>query len=275
MSFDMLLPLSTYPDPTPGGGLRRTVALAATLGGRLTMLAQEVQIPLVGNALADALIDVSAMIADAEARSKAASASLTAAATELAGTLNLPVEARTFPCRIEVAADRVMTAARSFDVTLVAREPMNPSDFEQQVLFGSGGPVILVPAIEDGGGLDHVVIAWDNSRAAARAVRDALPILAIAGSTTILTLGDEKTVDPAGVAPLRRLLEYHGIAAMHREETSNGQPIGAALQEAALREGAGLLVMGAYGHNRLREFVLGGATRGILQDLRLPVLLSH
>jgi nucleotide-binding universal stress UspA family protein len=119
-------------------------------------------------------------------------------------------------------------------------------------------------------------VAWDGSRAAARAVRDALSLLRSAHSVTVLTAGEDKPIDPASVDGMRRFLEHHGIETGHREIRLGGEPIGKALQEEAALSGGGVLVMGGYGHSRLRELVLGGATSRILdQGPLLPVFMSH
>jgi nucleotide-binding universal stress UspA family protein len=91
----------------------------------------------------------------------------------------------------------------------------------------------------------------------------------------IVTVSEEKPIDPDSLKGLRVFLDGHGIAAAHRDIGCRDRPLGEALQEEAQAHDAGLLVMGAYGHHRLREFVLGGATRAVLAGLRLPTLMSH
>lgn len=275
MPFDLLLPLATYPDPTPRAGLRPALELAATLDGRVTSLVHEVTIPRVTNALAEVLIDISAMTAQAEALSRSTGVALTAEIIEVAGKLQLPLELTSIRCGTEQAPDRIAAAARTYDLTLLVRDVETPSAVEEAVLFGSGGPVILLPPTEATVRLDRIVVAWDGNRAAARAVRDALPMLVMARSVLVVTLGDDKPISPQGTTGIRRLLEHHGIAAAYLDRTRGDKAIGDALQDIAVEERAGLLVMGAYGHNRLREFVLGGATRSILRSIRLPVLMSH
>ena len=135
--------------------------------------------------------------------------------------------------------------------------------------------VIVFPAEEAAAHLKTVVIAWDGSRAAARAVRDAMPILALADSVCVATFEDDKPEATATLPALRRLLTNHGIDTRHVSGVAGSTAIGDAIQDLALVEGAGLLVMGAYGHSRMQEFVLGGATTTVLGGARLPVLMSH
>jgi nucleotide-binding universal stress UspA family protein len=123
--------------------------------------------------------------------------------------------------------------------------------------------------------LASAAVAWDGGRAAARAVRDAVPILSAVKHVTILCATDDKTIAPASVGSVQNYLRHHGIAAKAYLFSRADNPIGEALQEEAIEAGAGLLVMGAYGHSRLREFVLGGATRTVLGNRRLPILMSH
>jgi nucleotide-binding universal stress UspA family protein len=120
-----------------------------------------------------------------------------------------------------------------------------------------------------------VVVAWDGGRAAARAVRDALPVLRRARQVVVVTLKEDKPVDPRSLEALVDFLAGHGIDVAHHDISGKERPVGEVLQEDALTRDAGLLVMGAYGHHRLREFVLGGATRAVLAGLRLPTLMSH
>jgi len=126
------------------------------------------------------------------------------------------------------------------------------------------------------GPLDHVAIAWDESRVAACALGDVLRILPAGGKVSVVTVHEEKALNGTGLAQnLASSLDLRGYEASAVDLTLDGRNIATALQEAALAEGAQLLAMGGFGHSRLRDFILGGATKGVLADLRLPVLLSH
>lgn len=275
--LDMLLPVASFPDPTPRGGLSRAIDLASGLGGQLTALVHEVVVPPLGNPLAAALADIQTVALQAEATSRARGAELTRDLQELAGQTGLALEVQPLRCRPEVVADSVARAARTHDLTLLVTEPSGAGQraMTEAVLFDSGGPVILLPADETPTQLETIAIAWDGSRAAARAVRDALPILGRAGTVFILTAGDDKAIDAAGTEGLQRRLRHHGIANEHRDIRRAGRPIGQALLAEAEGLGAGLLVMGAFGRNRMQQFILGGATATVLDRTRMPVLLSH
>ena len=144
-------------------------------------------------------------------------------------------------------------------------------------LFSSGRPVLMVPhagRFADVG--RRVLIAWNRRREAARAVHDALPLMAGADQVLVLTVGpqpDEAGDDPS--AELLRHLARHDLPAHAAHETADELDVADIILNRAAESGADLLVMGAYGHSRLREFVLGGATRSILRQMTLPVLMAH
>jgi len=147
------------------------------------------------------------------------------------------------------------------------------------VIFGSGRPTIVLPEApkrSDPLSLDVIGVAWDFSRPAARAIADAMPILERAKTVRVVTITQEKRIDAKrSGAELIRHLAFHGIEIVVEEEEAAGRSIGQALEDYATAHDLDLLVMGAYGHSRLRDFVLGGATKTVIAHPPLPVLLSH
>lgn len=121
----------------------------------------------------------------------------------------------------------------------------------------------------------HVVIAWKPMREASVAVRNALPLLALAEKVTVITIEAANATSPDPVGDVLLYLQRHGISAHHLLHTYHHGDVGLALLEATKEAGGDLLVMGAYGHSRLRELVLGSATRAVLRHLEIPVLMSH
>jgi nucleotide-binding universal stress UspA family protein len=120
------------------------------------------------------------------------------------------------------------------------------------------------------------VVAWDGSRPAARAVADALPFLERAKTVRVLTILNEKELSSESpAAELSRYLERRGIDATPDCIDASGRRIGEILSSYLTSNQADLLVMGAYGHSRVREFILGGATRSMIIKPPLPILLSH
>src|SRR5690606_24619579 len=156
------------------------------------------------------------------------------------------------------------------DWTIVGWEAKNhPScDIAEAVIFGSGRPVIILPQGKAPAALDHIAIAWDGSRAAARALGHAARLLAGAKALKELTVLDEKPLQEENAGQrLAGELKRRGLPVSFKAIRAEDRPIDTTLQDHALEAGADLLVMGAFGHSRLRDFVLGGATKGVLIDL--------
>ncbi len=149
-----------------------------------------------------------------------------------------------------------------------------PSLAEQLVLV-SGRPVVCVPGSNGHAAVGkHVLLAWNQTREASRAVADALPILERADKVTVTTVHTPMT--GAGVAAdFLDYLSRHGVQAEGHHEIAPDARIGDALVEAADKHEVDLIVMGAYGHSRLREVAFGGATRHVLGHASVPVLMSH
>ena len=152
------------------------------------------------------------------------------------------------------------------------------ADLPQELLMESGRPVLIVPnerKFESFG--DYPLIAWDASHEAARAAFDAIPLLKNAKEVKLVWINPENyighNVEIAGSA-IATSLARHGIKIEAAHSTSGGG-IGDALDKQLLDTGADFLVMGGYGHSRLREYVFGGATRHVLKNMKIPVLMSH
>jgi nucleotide-binding universal stress UspA family protein len=273
----VLLPVSTWPDATPAAGLLRAFDIAASLGATITAVLHEVDIPAVTSFMGESLVNVTRMITSAEKASAASADRLGAQLRALAGRFHAPLQVRRWRGRLDDAPAHFTRSARTCDHTFLVPLPgdANQRAIAEAVLFGSGGPLWVFPDEEATAHLKTISIAWDGGRAAARAVRDALPILRQADDVTIVSISDDKPIDGASLDALHSYLEVHGIAAVSVRIERGEQPVGEALQAAAVASGAGLLVMGGYGHSRLREFALGGATRSVLGGPVLPVLLSH
>ena len=173
----------------------------------------------------------------------------------------------------------LMQMARVSDICIM----MAPSSGESQqrdiileMLLGSGVPLLLVPTLwKKGGPARRAVVAWDGSACAARAVRDALPLLARTDSVEVLSVLGEKDIGKEVGSHIARHLARHC-----RDVAVKVLPVGQSgvadtLQERAMLTEADMIVMAGYGHSRLREFVLGGATRDTLARIDIPTLLSH
>jgi nucleotide-binding universal stress UspA family protein len=142
------------------------------------------------------------------------------------------------------------------------------------VVLRSGRPVLVVPDGVSTFDPKSVVIAWKDTAEAQRAIANALPFLKGAASVVVLAI-DENDESKPGHAEAVAFLLRHGIAAKSESIPSKGADIGEVLLSYAKQKSAGLIVAGAYGHSRVREWVLGGVTRALLNNEAVPVLFSH
>ncbi len=200
---------------------------------------------------------------------------------ELARRNRISAETRNIDSSSSTAADTFARIARRFDLSIVPQpRPDTPGSdalFVEAALFGSGRPVLVVPYIQQGGlKLDRVMVCWDGSRAAARATADALPLLAKAGTTEVVTVTDgSREEDEIPGIDLAKHLARHGIKIELKRVVRGDVDVANVILSHAADTAADLIVMGGYGHSRLREFVLGGATRGLLKSMTAPTLMSH
>jgi nucleotide-binding universal stress UspA family protein len=173
--------------------------------------------------------------------------------------------------------------ARYADLTIVGQgidlkdAPYDVAFLPEELALGVGRPVLVVPrygTFETVG--ERVLIAWNGSREATRAVHDAIPLIRRATKVTVLSIDPERdTTDRLPGADIALHLARHGIAAEAASTLGLDIGVGDVLLSRAADLGADLIVMGAYGHSRMREVVLGGATRHILRHMTVPVLMSH
>jgi nucleotide-binding universal stress UspA family protein len=178
------------------------------------------------------------------------------------------------------AAAIVGTTSRLYDLTIVAQPEFERDSFDntlaQTILFQSGGPVLFIPYIFRGALQGkRIGICWDGSRLAARALRDAMPLLEQAEAITILTINPGSVPDDASATQLVRYLSRLGAQTKVIDLTTNSISIQASLLSLATDESLDLLVMGGYSHSRLRETVFGGVTREMLETMTVPTLMSH
>jgi len=176
----------------------------------------------------------------------------------------------------------VSRLAQYFDATVLEQpnsERPDTSNVIEAVLFGSGRPILIVPYIilHVPSQLRTVLVAWNEGRLAARAIADALPLLQMADRVEVVTVsGTNPRGSRHGSADMMaQHLAQHGIKADMKALARGDVDIGNTLVSYAADVSADLIVMGAYGHSRLREIVLGGTTRTILQSMPVPVLMAH
>jgi nucleotide-binding universal stress UspA family protein len=166
-------------------------------------------------------------------------------------------------------------AARAADLVVTAREHAEDASthrMTQALILGAGVPVLVLPPNHTGEVGSSVLVAWNGSREAARAVHDALPFLQHSAKPVVLcTIGEDAVTS---LDQAIAMLERHGVRVHAERLQGTDTHAGEILLAQAVAHDANLLVMGAYGHSRLRELVLGGATRHVLRHAGLPVMFS-
>jgi nucleotide-binding universal stress UspA family protein len=271
------MPVNTYPEAAPDAAVLATIGFASSLGCALHVSTMSVEVPKTVSPIGGLLINVEAMAQAAEDRSMAECARLQAL-IKGASRPDLDLSLTTHRVVLGAAPDTAAIEARLFDLALLpwSAETVSAQDTAQAVVFGAGVPTIIVPESARTATIDRIAIAWDGSRVAARALCDVLPLLQDGGRISVVTVeGEKKLARSATAQTLAASLHRRGYNASAVTIAHGGKPIAEALQAAALSEGAQLMAMGGFGHSRLRDFILGGATMGVFSDLRMAVLLSH
>ncbi|HSI40866.1 MAG TPA: universal stress protein [Xanthobacteraceae bacterium] len=255
------------------------VSMAAALGAQLTGVAIsfEIDVPHVyTEAFSTDFIDLQ------RAENRRLSAQATARFEEAARSMGVVADIRVIDGTLGGAAEQIATMARLYDLTVISQADPGRMGTEEvvteAVLFDSGRAVLLVP-------LDQahpysgarVMVAWDGGRAAARAVSEARPFLSRASlvEAVVVASAKHKNDDLPGADLARHLARHEKNVELRRLVPGHDEGIvDVLLKEIAERE-IDLMVMGGYGHSRLREFVLGGVTRDMLERMSVPLLMAH
>jgi nucleotide-binding universal stress UspA family protein len=283
MSFkDVLVALTTYPEPTPESAVDDAVDLAAALGAKISAIACEVKVNVPGSVLGDYLLDIPAMVATEVKKESATNAQqLLATFQDAAEKRGIFQERISEHCLTSEVPEVLIEYSRLRDLTIVPVPEGNYFDqrYAESIIFGSGRPTVVLPHTRKRTGsfaLDTVIVAWDFSRPATRAMADAMPILEKAKRVCVLTVTKEKAIDTRrSGAELAKHLARHSVDVVLDEVDAKGRSIGDVFEAHVTYRNADLLVMGAYGHSRIREFILGGATMRMLARPPVPVFLSH
>lgn len=166
---------------------------------------------------------------------------------------------------------------RSADLVVMGRGTQDDGTLEtlEAALMDTGRPLLIAPGIPPDSLGKRIVIAWKDSPEAARAVSCALPFIARAETVTIVNVADDADSQDQSGARLMRALRWHNPAVTLRQLVQGSSSAVEVLHREAAAQSADLLVMGGYGHSRLREMVFGGFTRRTLGDSALPVLMAH
>ncbi len=257
--------------------IQAAIALAQAHGAHLTGLYIAADPVLPGNIRAEIPAQFLAVLKDElTERIEAAEARF----IEVVERAGLSVECRTAHCPGTRIAELIGLHARYADMVVLG-QPDDSEELEghiaEDVVLSSGRSALVVPYIGAGKTMGkRVMVAWDAGREAARAVHDALPVLERAKSVVVLVINPHRGnhgAEPGADIALH--LARHGIKVEAQSFEVKGLSVADALLNRLADHGIDLLVMGAYGHSRLRERVLGGVTRQIFQEMTVPVLMSH
>jgi nucleotide-binding universal stress UspA family protein len=198
-----------------------------------------------------------------------------------AARAGVSAEVRILDASVAGAADLFGRAARRFDLAVVGQARPKEGASEELLiegaLFESGRPVVVVPHVQTQGvTLERVLVCWDGSRPATRAIADGMPFLRRAKAIDIVAVSGERGKGSELVGTnMARHLARHGLAVELKRVSAGDVDVPSAIAAFAKEIGADFMIMGGYGHSRLREFILGGVTRTVLSSSTIPVLMSH
>ncbi|MBX9465306.1 MAG: universal stress protein [Aquamicrobium sp.] len=275
MIKDILLPLPSYPKTASPKGLRKAVDLARLLEAHLTGLVVETAVPMpvafhpysteLETQLKTRQNEVHSV---AQSQLEAFEAEAERAGISRQGIIVKVAEGNTHPA-IDYARLRDLTVVPFIDGS------QSCTDLVQALVFESGRPVMVMPeGKQETFSLDRIVVAWDASRASVRAVGDAMPLLRLAKDVRVVTVNKDKVLpENATGTELAAHLARNGVKVTLQDLDRGNETVGKTLDKVAAD--ADLLVMGAFGHSRIRDFFLGSATAHVLKNPLRPTLLSH
>jgi nucleotide-binding universal stress UspA family protein len=281
---DIFLPLVSYPTPTTVAAIEKGVAIAGYLGADISATAVELEVPAPARPFTGAFVlEGLAPVEEAPEHQKSLlNSRQMLEAFEVAAKSSKVGHTRTIaPCSAEEMAALLVSRSRLSDLSLIAVKDYDGGQEKMinSLLFESGRPLLLFSeqsVSKLSNSFDHVAIAWDHSAQAARAVGDALPLLQSAKVVHILTAADKSTRSllESGKALVGHLAK-HGVEASFEMPKIDGSSVGKVFEAYVKANSIDLLVMGAYRHSRLREFVMGGATYTVLGQPPCWVLMAH
>lgn len=253
------------------------ISLAALFDAHLSARAAACKLPVGGSILDGVSADfIDGFTAERQADAEKAKRSF----DERARRAGIRADVSVVTDHVAEVAQIFAETARHYDLSVVAQEERNndlpESLIIEAALFESGRPVLIVPYIQKTGvKLDRVMLCWDGSRNAARAVGDAMPLLERAGRIDVVTVDSKERHNSIRGAQIADHLARHGLKVDLKPIVAPDSDVANVVLSQAADSDADLIVMGGYGHTRLREFILGGATRGMLESMTVPVLMSH
>ena len=278
MTFkNLLLPLAAYPEATTGSAIERVVNMARLMDAHLSAVAFEMDVRLPAGIYTD-IYSIGEIIAAEYQRGSSNARRLVAefeAAARRQGISHEQLLEQSAPADI---GSRTVELAHLNDLSIVPlrKDSGGQRDLVEELLFGAGRPLLLFPEVASDDlpeAFDQIAIAWDNRGPAARAVADALPLLRKAKMVQLVTIENEGNSTPrpksrlvTSAEAMGRHLARHSVDISVTKLDAKGESSGDVLIDFAIRSKIDLVVMGAYGHARLKEVILGGTTDSILSD---------
>ncbi len=279
MIKDILVHIPTERLPQPV--IDASISLAGSLRAHLGAIAAGYIQPGIAFATDGLATNVGAVFEMERKQATERSAAALAVFETEARKAEIPHECRSIQDLPAEAASAVGAAARLYDLTVALQPDAAQDSFDNatstQILLQAGGPLLVIPYIFEGTFKPRRIgICWDGSRCAARALRDAKPFLSRAEATVVISI-NELQVAPAE-ASAQNLMKHMGrceIATTLIQLTAERSEVQPSILSLAADEGLDMLVMGAYGHSRIREGLFGGVTREMLKTMTVPALMSH
>ena len=253
------------------------ISIAATFGAHVTGIAFLYEPVIPDGTLGGVPVDLIELQREENSKIARDAISRFEAGVKKAGVAS---ETRQLDATFGGAATLFAQVARRFDISVVAQAQREQGATDELIiegaLFESGRPVIVVPYIQKSGlTLERVLVCWDGGRTAARAIADAMPFLTRAKAVDLVIVAEERKNDEITGVRMSEHLARHGVAVSVKRIAKGDLAVQDVILSYAADSSADFMVMGGYGHSRLREFILGGVTRGILNSMTVPVLMSH
>lgn len=280
---DVFVPFLTYPDAPATDTIDAAARIASALKANLSALVLELDPHRSAwpSSLGGYLVNLKGMIAEAIARSRANTESVFDKLQNETGHHRTGVELMREYTTLFPSPQPLVQHSRLHDLSILFQSILGGEgrSLGEAIVFESGRPALVIPDGKETTAFKKTgtaIVAWDSSRQAARALGDALPVLKLFEKLRVVTVTGEKDLPTSRSASgLLKHLEAHALVAELEEVEVGNRAIGEALTEYAIQNDADLLVMGAFGHSRAREFILGGATRRMLSQPPVPIFLSH
>lgn len=272
----ILIGLTEEGTDEPSSALSYGLSLARQAGAHATIQAASLKVDL-GTAFISNM--AASLVADHNRKLRALAASVAERAVGDAAAQGVACSTITPQLPYGALIDAFVTQARLHDISVIDAESATADadrGLIESLLFESGRPVLVVPPGFDAFRNARVLVAWDASARAARALNDAMPILKAAAAVELVAIGPQKElvghVPGAEIAPH---LARHGVNVTVKDLAERPDGIAATLREQASLYQADLLVMGAFNHSVVREWVLGGVTQDLLKQCAVPLLMSY